>query len=367
MDNNHNPFTPTFGKLPAVLAGRDELIHELELALLSGGGDPSLCSLFSGPRGVGKTVLLSHLSNRAGTLGWISANVTARPGMLEDIIERATESANEFVRQDSTMRLTSLSVPALFSATWEYRNPSSGNWRTRMNRLLDILAEHDIGLLITVDEIDPQLEELIDFAAVFQHFVREDRKVALFMAGLPINISTLLSDKSVSFLRRAAQYQLGKIDDFEVASAFKTTVVEAGKEIEDVALDEAVRIIAGFPYMMQLVGFRMWVVAGDSAVITYQDAKTGGELAVQSFINGVVKKTCQELSDGDIAFLEAMLLDSQQPSKISDIAERMGKSMNYVRVYRTRLLEQGAIAVPKRGYVEFALPFLREYLSDRVV
>lgn len=57
--------------------------------------------------------------------------------------------------------------------------------RTRMSRILDVLAEYSIGLLITIDEIDPNLEELIDFSATFQHFVREDRKVALFMAGLP--------------------------------------------------------------------------------------------------------------------------------------------------------------------------------------
>ena len=358
-----NPFTPTFGKVPAVLAGRDVLIQEMETALASGGNDPNTCSLFSGPRGVGKTVLLSYLASHAAEFGWISANVTARPGMLEDIIERATEAANEFVERPGKVQLTSVSVPALFGASWEYRKPSSGNWRTRMNKLLDILAEHNIGLLITIDEIDPALEELIDFAATYQHFVRENRMVALFMAGLPANISMLLSDKSVSFLRRAAQHQLSRIPDHDVCDAFRLTVEESGKSIEDAALGKAARAINGFAYMMQLVGFRTWTVSDTATTITSAHVERGAELAAQDFINGIVKKTCQELSDGDIAFLEAMLPDGKEPSAMADVAQRMGKTTNYARVYRTRLLEQGVISMPRRGYVAFDMPLLREFLE----
>ena len=40
-------------------------------------------------------------------------------------------------------------------------------------------------------------------AATYRLFVRKDRCVALVMTGLPQNISTLLNDRSVSFLRRA--------------------------------------------------------------------------------------------------------------------------------------------------------------------
>ncbi len=361
-----NPFTPTFGKIPAILAGRDGIILEMTQAFTSNGGDPNLCSLFSGPRGVGKTVLLSHLANQAGSMGWISANVTARPGVLEDIIERASEAADSFVERESSRRLTSISVPTLFGASWEYRKPESGNWRTRMNRLLDTLAQHDIGLLITIDEIDPHLEELIDFAATYQHFVREDRKVALLLAGLPAHISTLLSDKSVSFLRRAAQHQVGEISDHDVREAFRQTIEEGGKRASDEVLDAMVEAADGFAYMIQLVGFRSWSTSAAREEISLDDAKTGIELARADFINGVVKKTCQELSDGDISFLEAMLPDNGKPSEMSAIAERMGKSPSYARVYRARLVEAGVIDAPMRGKVVFNMPMLRGYLMDEL-
>ena len=58
-------------------------------------------------------------------------------------------------------------------------------------------------MLFTVDEVDPTLDEMVQLAAFYQHFVREGRKVALLMAGLPHNISSLLNNKTVSFLRRS--------------------------------------------------------------------------------------------------------------------------------------------------------------------
>lgn len=155
MESSINPFTPSFGKVPPILAGRKILIGEFEQAFSLNPNDPNLCSLFSGPRGVGKTVLMSHLARKAEASGWISANVTARPGMLEDILERTMDAANEFIERPSFKRLTSVSISSLFSASWEYRNSDSGNWRTRMSRILDVLAEYSIGLLITIDEVDP--------------------------------------------------------------------------------------------------------------------------------------------------------------------------------------------------------------------
>ena len=51
-------------------------------------------------------------------------------------------------------------------------------------------------MLFTVDEVDPTLDEMVQLAAFYQHFVREGRKVALLMAGLPHNISSLLNNKT---------------------------------------------------------------------------------------------------------------------------------------------------------------------------
>ena len=72
-----------------------------------------------------------------------------------------------------------------------------------MDDILDTLEQTGTGLLISVDELDSRLDEMIQLAAVYQHFVREGRRVALLMADLPNEVSSILNDKTVSFLRRA--------------------------------------------------------------------------------------------------------------------------------------------------------------------
>lgn len=42
-----------------------------------------------------------------------------------------------------------------------------------MEVIIEQLNERDIGLLITVDEIDPDLDEMVELSAVYQHFIRE--------------------------------------------------------------------------------------------------------------------------------------------------------------------------------------------------
>ena len=85
----HNPFTPSFGIIPPYMAGREDLIEELSNAFSNGLGDPNLSTIVSGPRGSGKTALLSFVAEEAASQGWISANTTAATGMLEDILDQA--------------------------------------------------------------------------------------------------------------------------------------------------------------------------------------------------------------------------------------------------------------------------------------
>ncbi len=55
------------------------------------------------------------------------------------------------------------------------------------------------------------------------------------------------------------------------------------------------------------------------------------------------------------------------PSRIADVAKRMGVDVNYANQYRRRLIEAELIAPAGRGKVAFTLPYLRDYLSDHTV
>lgn len=89
-----NPFTPVFGKVPAAMAGRENIIGDMIDAFEGNGSSPDLCSIFTGARGTGKTTLLTYLGCRAQQAGWIIAVTAANGGTLEDLLQRARVSAS---------------------------------------------------------------------------------------------------------------------------------------------------------------------------------------------------------------------------------------------------------------------------------
>lgn len=359
-----NPFTPSFGQVPLYMAGRDILIDDILRALENGVGDPNLSTIFVGARGTGKTALLSLISDEATSRGWISVNVSAIPGMLDDIVQRTLEAASEFLDKEGDARIKGVSVGNVFGVEWEHRSKPAGNWRTQMNSLFKQLEAYDIGLLLTIDEVRIDFDEMVQLASTYQHFIREGKKVALMMAGLPHNVSALLSNESVSFLRRAQCHHFGKIEDFEIEEAFRNTVNNSGRTIDDEAVNLAVERIGGFPYMMQLVGYRMWAANPLNKNITVQDARVGVDRASRELKARVLEATFRELSDGDVRFLRAMLPDEEE-SVLADIAARMGVKTNYAAQYRMRLLEQGIIGERGRGVVGFDIPLFREFLQEK--
>lgn len=359
-----NPFTPTFGRVPPNMAGRRDVLEPIARAFEDGPGNPNLSSILVGHRGSGKTALLACIADDASARGWVTASVSAIPGMLEDILERAGEAASEFTAPERSARVKGVGIAQFLEIEFEKNTNEAGNWRTRMNRLLNVLAEQDIGLLITVDEVRTGLAEMVQLAATYQHFVQENRKVALIMAGLPHHVAALVDDESISFLRRARHHRLERIGDADVESALRKTIRQAGEDIDDDALAECVEASGGFPYMMQLVGFWTWESA-DRSPIGLEDARRGIRLAQQEMTAGVFDATFRELSQGDLRFLRAMLSDNRE-SRLSDISDRMGVKSNYSTKYKARLLERGIIGDRGNGCLGFDLPGFREYLETRL-
>ena len=81
-----NPFTPTFGSSPPLLVGRDDLIEQFGEALDGGPGSPGRATLYTGARGVGKTVLLNAVEEQARQRGWLVIAETATPRLIGRLV-----------------------------------------------------------------------------------------------------------------------------------------------------------------------------------------------------------------------------------------------------------------------------------------
>lgn len=364
MVQHENPFTPSFGEIPAHLAGRKQVVSNLVLAYESERRRPELTTLLSGARGTGKTTLLSLLAEKAEARGWISASTTARPGMLDDIEINLKRNAKHLIEAEKKESISGIQVAPIGGITFEKGEEPLSNWRSRMTDVLEQLKQHNIGVLITVDEIDPSLNEMVELSAVYQHFVREGYKVALLMAGLPHNVSALLNDKTVSFLRRAQIVKLGRIADYDVEDALVKTIDENGRRIDAEAVHLAVEAIDGFPFLLQLVGFRAWDAHPAEQEISSDDVRYGIRIAQDEMEDRIFEATYRELSPEDIRFVCAMLED-EGDSKVSDLSTRLERSPAQVGQYRRRLIEAGVIGERGRGVVGFELPHFREYLAER--
>lgn len=236
--------------------------------------------------------------------------------------------------------------------------------RYRLEALLDTVEPHGGGVLVTVDEIQgAPSTDLRELAATFQHLVSEDRQVALAIAGLPSAVSDLLNDKVLTFLRRATPFELEEVPLELVADALEQTIIAGSRSIDGNALDVAARATAGYPFMIQLVGYHLWSKADDAGHIGLVAAELAVQRARRRSGPTVHQTALADLSEVDRSYLVAMAQDDG-PSRTGLVAERMGVDASYAQVHRARLRDAGMIEVAGHGRVDFALPYLRDYLRE---
>jgi hypothetical protein len=76
MDQRLNPYTPGSGVKPLKLTGRDRDLEAFRVLLERlVGGQPERSLIYSGLRGVGKTVLLLEFETLAREAGWVCNDV----------------------------------------------------------------------------------------------------------------------------------------------------------------------------------------------------------------------------------------------------------------------------------------------------
>ena len=362
MSKYANPFTPVFGNEPPILAGRTQLIRNVINGLENAPGDPNRITIFTGPRGSGKTVLLTAIATEAEKIGWISIHTAASSLMLDQFVEQLERRADQFLDKKAKSKITGIQISGV-GFQREIMEERKKTWRAEMDEYLDVLAKYNVGLLFTVDEVVAGFPEMIEFVSTFQFFIREKRNVALLMAGLPNNVMQMFQNPSISFLRRAFRRNLEPIAHPEVRATIKKTIELSGREIEGKALEMAAETAKGFPFMIQLIGYHSFNQSNRKA-ITEKDVMAGlvdAELDMESMI---LDASMNDLSDIDILFLKNMLQDADE-SKMGDISSRMGVSPSYASHYKRRLVNQGILSETGRGKVVFSMPMLKEMLIKK--
>lgn len=115
-------------------------------------------------------------------------------------------------------------------------------------------------------------------------------------------------------------------------------------------------------WLRSLVGYHVWRKAmGDVVDVV---AAAGGVEAARKRLGSTFHATSlNDLSEVDRTYLVAMAQDDG-PSSTGQVAARMQVTQQYAGVYRQRLIDAGIIEPVARGRVDFAIPYLRQYLRE---
>ena len=367
-----NPFKPSAGHLPPVLIGRDIILDDFREALNDGSGAPGRLMRVTGARGVGKTVILAEFRRIANEYGWQTISETASAGMAQRLLDGLRDGKGNF----SLSSEPALSVMGVGGSLGGVRYGKAHTMpltlREALGARLDDLERRNAGLLVTIDEVQAaDRDDMVAIATAVQHLTSDDRNIAFVFAGLPSMTSKWLNDEVMTFLRRAQPERLGDVPLTDVAQAFAETFRDGGVTLAGEALDIAVKATAGYPFMIQLVGYHVWrtAVRNHSAdmnhgiEVTPADAESGARDALARLGDTVHEPELDGLSPVDKTYLLAMAQDDG-PSSTSTVAERMGKDVKYAGIYRMRLIEAQVIRDCGYGRVDFAIPYLREYLRE---
>ncbi|MFJ5695125.1 ATP-binding protein [Arthrobacter sp. NPDC093125] len=363
MPGNENPFRPTAGATPPEVIGRSGLLDEFEYGLRLGSGAPGLLSIFTGARGIGKTVMIGAAHDVARERGWAVVAETATGTFMGRIGETMRRLAQELSDQPETKRrITGVSL-AGFSITSQLTPERQVDWRELGETLLALLNEQGTGLLITVDEIHAaDRAELAQLAANVQHFIQDGLPIALIFAGLPSAVSDLLNEGVATFLRRADKIDLHAAAVRDVEKSFTNTFAAAHFTIAPDLVRKAAAATGGYPFLIQLVGYFLWREAENhDGTLSPAAVDRAIAAAVRRNERVVIEAALATASAKDLEFLHAMSVD-EGPSTAADIIQRTGSRSTVVAKYRKRLLAAGLIESTGHGKVDYAIPALREYL-----
>jgi hypothetical protein len=384
MNKRDNPYTPGAGRKPPTLAGRDgDLTHFADLVdrLSSGRYERSL--IYSGLRGVGKTVLLMEFDVVASEAGWATTDVVeigSQPDFRLSFARMASRLLREMSRTqrmrdrvDRALRVVkafSVAVPSSVGIKLDVEAytgvADSGDPEEDLAELLTELGEvaqsTKTGALFLLDEMhNLDTASLSAVCIAFQAISRRGLPVALVGAGLPDLQTRLMSAKP--YADRLFQYrELGRLGDAAARAALIGPAATLGVDFEERAVRQVVSEAAGYPYFIQEYGLELWNYA-EATPITTDDVDTVRELVSDTLASSFFGPRFDLATDAEQRYLAAMASLDVPPYRSAEVANRYGaKDQRGVSVYRDALIGKGLIWSPRRGQVDFTVPLFAEFV-----
>ena len=388
MRAEQNPYAPGSGLRPPELAGRADEIAAFDLVVArTRERMHSRPILLHGLRGVGKTVLLRRFQDRAQQAEWLIVSIEAGSTDSSAISARqrlARSMASAVYTFNARARIVDAlrgALPTVTSFTLGLGgsgisfgvdpNPvraTSGVLEVDLGELIEDLAPalkaNGTALAVFIDELQDLDGELLAALITAQHRAgQEGTPFYVFGAGLP-SLPAIVSEAR-SYAERLFDYRgLGALPADQARDAVVLPAGRLGAEFDDDAVAAIVDAAEGYPYFLQTYAMKTWDAARDRR-IRVADAELGIQLGRDDLDMGFYPARWGRTTGAERRYLLA-LAELGQAAATSEVAARLGTSLQSLSTARQNLIDKGLVFAPERGRVAFTVPGMAGYIARNV-
>ena len=371
-----NPYRPGAGLAPIYLAGRDEEIENVsQIFDALNMNIPTQSIVFSGLRGVGKTVLLNKLQRIAEDKGVFCQYIEIEES--NDFISKIAACSQLFLRKVSAKEkfknliqkpldaLKSLVVSFdpnenTFSLSVQERELYQTNNLTQsMTEVFTAIGETaykaKTPLCFFIDEMQyMKQKELGSLIAALHRTNQLGYPIMIIGAGLP-KIYKMLSDEK-SYSERLFMYKIvGSLNREQSERAIKIPAQQMNIDYTDEAVDTITDITKGYPFFIQQL-CQIVFQNVDHSPINKKDVDDNINEFFDTLDTGFFRVRYERCSEKDKIFIFAMIKCGELPCTISDVAKNMDKKVSSISTIRAQLISKGIIYPVRYKELDFTVP-----------
>ena len=387
MHGSDNPYTPGAGWKPRKLAGREAELDQFRLLLdrMTRGNHES-SPIFTGLRGVGKTVVLLECEMLAREAGWATHDVY-EVGSQADFRITFAKLATVLLRSMSLkkrMKARATSALSVVKAFAEFAPPGfkfrlevapavgkadSGDPEEDLADLLDEIGQvarvGGTGAVFIIDELQNlDARSLAAISMAFQRMVKKNLPVALVGAGLPTVSDGLFAAKGYSD-RLFNHYKLNELSRAAARAALIAPAAVLGVEYTPEAVEYILDETQGYPYFIQEYGRVAWNES-ESSPIGLEVIKVVRATVRERLADNFYGRRFKQGTDTEQRYMAAMAsLGGDGPFLTPEVSAAYGaKSTRGTSLQRDGLIKKGLAWSPRHRHVAFTVPRFAEFIRE---
>jgi hypothetical protein len=371
-----SPYRPGAGLMPTYLAGRDNDIYDVDqmfYALLM--NIPVQSVIFSGLRGVGKTVLINQLQKNAEKQGIFCRHIEVEN--RKDFIAQIASCSQAFLREvsgkEKVKHLVRKSLDAIKSLVISF-DPNSNAFSLSVQEkelyqsssltqsLTDVFTsigeaayESETPICFFIDEIQYMNQtELGSLIAALHRSNQLGYPVMMIGAGLP-KIYKMLADEKTYAERLFVYKEIGSLTPEQARKAIVEPMRKYNIAYTEEAVNKIIQVTNGYPFFIQQL-CEIVYKKNDTKCIELSDVEWVIDDFFETLDHGFFKVRYERCAESDKKFIFAMVECGELPCTISNIAANMGKSVSAISTTRAQLINKGLIYPVRYKELDFTVP-----------